>query len=307
MTLPSALATRDLVKKYGRRRALDGFTLSVPRGAILGLVGPNGAGKTTWMMVVAGFIRANAGEIDVLGKGAFDARVHSGRLAILPQDSELPLESRPRDLLYRFGRLQGLSAEAARKSAADVLAAVNLSDRADATIRSLSHGMRKRVMLAQCFVGNPEVVLLDEPLNGLDPAECARMRRFIAACRGRRTIVVSSHNLHDIEVVCTHAAFVAAGRVTSVSPLGSLTQASGRVVYTLAARPADMSALEAAVPGASFEWSEAEHALTCLFRPESDDVASVNRRLLPALLAQTDVLSATRGQSLEEAYLSNLG
>ena len=307
MNLPSALATRELVKKYGRRRALDGFTLSVPRGAILGLVGPNGAGKTTWMMVVAGFIRANAGEIDVLGKGAFDARVHSGRLAILPQDSELPLESRPRDLLYRFGRLQGLSAVAARKSAADVLAAVNLSDRADATIRSLSHGMRKRVMLAQCFVGNPEVVLLDEPLNGLDPAECARMRRFIAACRGRRTIVVSSHNLHDIEVVCTHAAFVAAGRVTSVSPLGSLTQASGRVVYTLAARPADMSALEAAVPGASFEWSEAEHALTCLFRPESDDVASVNRRRLPALLAQTDVLSATRGQSLEEAYLSNLG
>ena len=86
-----------------------------------------------------------------------------------------------------------------------------------------------------------------------------------------------------------------------------ITQASGRVVYTLAARPADMSALEAAVPGASFEWSEAEHALTCLFRPESDDVASINRRLLPALLAQTDVLSATRGQSLEEAYLSNLG
>ena len=307
MNLPSALATRDLVKKYGRRRALDGFTLSVPRGAILGLVGPNGAGKTTWMMVVAGFIRANAGEIDVLGKGAFDARVHSGRLAILPQDSELPLESRPRDLLYRFGRLQGLSAAAARKSAADVLAAVNLSDRADATIRSLSHGMRKRVMLAQCFVGNPEVVLLDEPLNGLDPAECARMRRFIAACRGRRTIVVSSHNLHDIEVVCTHAAFVEAGRVTSVSPLGSLTQSSGRVVYTLAARPSDMAAIEAAVPDASFEWSESEHALTCLFHPESDDIASVNRRLLPALLAQTDILSVVRGQSLEEAYLGRRG
>ena len=173
MNLPSAIVTRDLVKKYGRRRALDGFTLSVPHGSILGLVGPNGAGKTTWMMVVAGFIRANAGEIDVLGKGTFDARIHAGRLAILPQDSELPLESRPRDLLFRFGRLQGLGAAAARKSASDVLEAVNLSDRADATIRSLSHGMRKRVMLAQCFVGNPEVVLLDEPLNGLDPAECA--------------------------------------------------------------------------------------------------------------------------------------
>ena len=303
MNLPSAISTKDLVKKYGRRRALDGFTLSVPHGSILGLVGPNGAGKTTWMMVVAGFIRANSGEIDVLGKGAFDARIHSGRISILPQDSELPLESRPRDLLYRFGRLQGLSAALARKSTADVLAAVNLTDRADATIRSLSHGMRKRVMLAQCFVGNPEVVLLDEPLNGLDPAECARMRRFIAACRGRRTIVVSSHNLHDIEVICTHAAFVDAGRVTSFSTLGSITQASGRIVYTLASRPGDRAALEAAVPGASLEWSESDHALTCVFRPEVGDAASVNRRLLPALLAQTDILAVTRGQSLEEAYL----
>ena len=303
MNLPSAISTKDLVKKYGRRRALDGFTLSVPHGSILGLVGPNGAGKTTWMMVVAGLIRANAGEIDVLGKGPFDARIHAGRLAILPQDSELPLESRPRDLLYRFGRLQGLGAAAARKSVSDILDAVNLSDRADATIRSLSHGMRKRVMLAQCFVGNPEVVLLDEPLNGLDPAECARMRRFIAACRGRRTTVVSSHNLHDIEVICTHAAFVDAGRVTSVSTLGSITQASGRIVYTLVSRPADMMALEAAVPGASLEWSEAEHALTCVFRSEVGDAASVNRRLLPALLTQTDILAVMRGQSLEEAYL----
>ncbi len=303
MNLPCAIVTKDLVKKYGRRRALDGFTLSVPYGSILGLVGPNGAGKTTWMMAVAGLVRANAGEINVLGKGIFDARVHAGRLAILPQDSELPLELRPRDLLYRFGRLQGLDAAAARKSASGVLAAVNLSDRADATIRSLSHGMRKRVMLAQCFVGNPEVMLLDEPLNGLDPEECARMRRFIAACRGRRTIVVSSHNLHDIEVICTHAAFVDNGRVTSVSPLGSLTKASGRVVYTLATRLVDMAALEAALPGASFEWSDSRRELVCLFQPEVGDAASVNRRLLPVLLAQADILSVVRGQSLEEAYL----
>ncbi len=307
MNPSSAIETRDLVKHYGRRRALDGFSLSVPYGAILGLVGPNGAGKTTWMMVVAGFIRANSGEIDLLGKGPFDARVHCGRLAILPQDSELPLESTPQELLYRFGRLQGLGREDARQSAADALRSVNLSDRAGSSIRSLSHGMRKRAMLAQCFVGNPEVVLLDEPLNGLDPAECARMRRFIAACRGRRTVVVSSHNLHDIEVVCTHAAFVGNGRVTSVSALGSLTQSSSRLVYSLSARPADEEALSAAVPGASFAWSEADCALTCVFPSSAGGVAMVNRRLLPALLAQVDVLAVTRGQSLEDAYLEGMG
>ena len=79
---------------------------------------------------------------------------------------------------------------------------MNLADRADSTIRSLSHGMRKRVMLAQCFIGSPEVVLLDEPLNGLDPAEQSRMRNFILARRGRQTIVVSSHNLNDVEILC---------------------------------------------------------------------------------------------------------
>jgi ABC-2 type transport system ATP-binding protein len=125
-----ALSTRDLVKRYGRRRALDGFTLAVPRGAMMGLVGANGAGKTTWMMAVAGFLRLTSGSIDLLGRGPFDAAIHSGRFTILPQDSDLPLEARPGDLLYRYARMQGLSAEAARRSSADLLAAVNLSDRA---------------------------------------------------------------------------------------------------------------------------------------------------------------------------------
>jgi ABC-type multidrug transport system ATPase subunit len=187
----SAIVTRELVKRRGKRRALDGLTLSVPRGSILGLVGENGAGKTTWMMTVAGFLRPDSGEIDLLGMGPFDAERHAGRISILPQDSELPLESTPKGALYRFGRLQGLSPDAARRSAHDALAAVNLLDRADAAVRTLSHGMRKRAMVAQCFVGNPEIVLLDEPLNGLDPVEADRLRRFIASQRG----LMSPHSL----------------------------------------------------------------------------------------------------------------
>ena len=191
-----ALATRDLVKRYGRRRALAGFTLAVPRGTMMGLVGANGAGKTTWMMAVAGFLRLTSGTIDLLGRGPFDATIHSGRFSILPQDSDLPLEARPGELLYRYARMQGLSAEAARRSADEVLAAVNLADRARSAVRSLSHGMRMRVRLAQCFLGSPEVVLLDEPLNGLDPVEADRIRRFLRGRRGRQTIVVSSHRIY---------------------------------------------------------------------------------------------------------------
>ena len=222
----SAIAVKGLVKRYGRRRALDGFSLEVPSGCIMGLVGPNGAGKTTWMMAVAGLLRPDSGEISILGRGPFDAAVHTGRVSILPQDSELPLESTPLGLLRGFGVMQGLSAAAAERSALEVLAGVNLADRARASIRSLSHGMRKRVMSAQCFLGAPEVILLDEPLNGLDPEEAHRMRELIASGRGRRTVVISSHNLNDLERLCTHVAFVEAGRVVRVATLAELT-ASG--------------------------------------------------------------------------------
>ncbi len=302
-----AIATRDLVKRYGRRRALDGFSLTVPRGAVMGLVGANGAGKTTWMMAVAGFLRLSSGSVDILGRGPFDAAVHSGSFAILPQDSALPLEARPGDLLYRYARMQGLPVEAARKSARDMLHAVNLLDRADNSIRSLSHGMRMRVRLAQCFIGSPEVVLLDEPLNGLDPAEADRMRQFIRARRGRQTIAISSHNLHDIEALCTHVAFVEKGRVAKTAMLESITRSVTRVAFTLAARPADMEALSAVVPGATFAWNADAGTLACTFDESAGGVAAVNRKLLPALLAQTDVIAVRSGLSLEQAYLGNAG
>ena len=299
----SAIVTRELVKRRGKHRALDGFTLSVPRGSILGLVGENGAGKTTWMMTVAGFLRPDAGEIDLLGLGPFDAGRHAGRISILPQDSELPLESTPMDALYRFGRLQGLSPNVARRSAYDALAAVNLLDRANATVRTLSHGMRKRAMVAQCFVGNPEIVLLDEPLNGLDPVEADRLRRFIASQQGRRTVVVSSHNLEDVERLCTHVAVVGKGRLARMDTVASITHGTDRIVYTLSSALADTASISVAVPGANLELRDGGRMIVCSFGSESGGIAEVNRLLLPALLAQTDIISVVPGQSLEEAFL----
>ena len=299
----SAIVTRELVKRRGKRRALDGLSLSVPRGSILGLVGENGAGKTTWMMAVAGFLRPDSGEIDLLGMGPFDAERHAGRISILPQDSELPLESTPKGALCRFGRLQGLSPDAARRSAHDALAAVNLLDRADAAVRTLSHGMRKRAMVAQCFVGNPEIVLLDEPLNGLDPVESDRLRRFIASQRGRRTIVVSSHNLEDVERLCTHVAVVGSGRLVRMDTVAAITHGTDRIVYTLSSAPKDAAAISAVVSGADFEWRDGGRTLVCSFGSEMGGVAELNRILLPALLSQTDIISVMPGQSLEEAFL----
>ncbi len=300
----SAIVTRNLVKCRGGRRALDELSLSVPRGAILGLVGENGAGKTTWMMTVAGFLRPDSGEIDLLGGGAFEASRHSGRVAILPQDSELPLEISPMDALYRFGRIQGLSAEASRKSACAALASVNLQERAKASVRTLSHGMRKRAMVAQCFVGNPDVVLLDEPLNGLDPVEADRLRRFIFAQRGQRTIVISSHNLEDVERLCTHVALISKGRLLRMDTLASITHGTDRITYVLNSKPEDLAAINAVIPSVTLDWRENDKSIVCTFTAsDGSSVAEINRQLIPAILSQADILSVTPGQKLEEAFL----
>lgn len=300
-----AIRARDLVKRYGSRRALDGFTLSVPEGSIMGLVGANGAGKTTWMLTVAGLLRPTSGDLDVLGAGPFDVARHCGRLTVLPQDAELPPDLSPLEALCCFGRLQGLSRSESAKAAADVLEAVNLSDRAKSAMRTLSHGMRKRVMAAQCFVGRPELVLLDEPLNGLDPVEADRLRRFISSQRGKRTIVISSHQLGDIEQVCTHVSFVEKGRVVRSDTLRAVTQTDAQTSYVLSHEPSDMAALSSAVPGAEFKWDSATHTLKCSFPEAAGGAAVVNRSLLPALLAQTDVISVASGVTLEQAYLAN--
>ncbi len=294
-----AVVTRSLVKRYGRHAALDGFTLAVPRGSITGLVGRNGAGKTTWMMTVAGFVRPNSGEVNILGRGPFDAAVHAGLFTILPQDSDLPSQGRVRSLLVGYGRLQGLSRKAAAESADALIKAFNLSDKANSPIRSLSHGMRKRVAVAQAFLGDPEVVMLDEPLSGLDPVEADRLRSFILSRRGRTTIVISSHQLDDVERLCTHVAFVSDGRVERMETLRSLTSAAHRVAYWMVSLPADFAPLAAACPGVriSLEGSN-------IVAEFGDDltVVAVNAVLLP-MLAEYGVRSVTPGRSLAETYL----
>lgn len=296
-----AIITRNLVKRYGRRHALDGFTLAVPALSVTGLVGRNGAGKTTWMMTVAGFVVPTSGEINILGRGPFDAAIHSGRLSILPQDSELPLDGRPRELLIRYARLQGLSRSAAVKASETLLEAFNLTDHAKKPIRALSHGMRKRVMVAQAFIGDPDVVLLDEPLSGLDPVEADRMRAFIRSRRGKETIVISSHQLDDIQKLCTHVAFVSDGKVDRIDTLAAITSRSGRIVYGLRRRPDDLAALEQCVAGLEVTWQEDRMELTAEFDAELPP-EEVNAKLLPALIP-SGVVSVFPGRTLEQAYL----
>ena len=176
---------------------------------------------------------------------------------------------------------------------------MNLKDKANASIRSLSHGMRKRVMVAQAFLGHPEVVMLDEPLSGLDPVEAERLRSFLLSLRGKTTLVISSHQLDDIEKLCTHVAFVADGKVERMETLRAITSDSGRIVYALKELPSDLAALEQECPGVRLQIGE--RALVAEFG-EGLAVETVNAALLPRLVP-FGVIAVTPGRSLEEAYL----
>ncbi|MFA7172754.1 MAG: ABC transporter ATP-binding protein [Kiritimatiellia bacterium] len=302
--MTNAVTTTDLVKKYGSTRALNGLTISIPNYAVTGLVGANGAGKTTWMMSVAGFLRTNSGQINLLNSGPFKPEIHCGRISILPQDSALPEESYPLETLVHYARLQGLGKSAALKTAKDILTEVHLADRMSSTIRSLSHGMRKRVMIAQCFIGFPELILLDEPLSGLDPKEVANMRNFILKRGKAQTIVISSHNLNDIELLCDYVAFFKQGKSASLTTVAEITNKSGLLTYALTGSPGSMKALGALLPECTFTLNQRSNELSCLFKPSLMPAAKLNATLIPHLLQSTEIITITSGATLENQIMS---
>lgn len=304
--MSAALEYRGVVKCYGRRRALDGLEVSIPAGCVCGLVGANGAGKTTALAVAAGLARIETGEVRLWGEGPFDPARHSGRLALLPQDAELPRDARPLGLLMFYGELQGLSRARARAQAQDLLAQVHLEDRSASPIRALSHGMRKRLMIAQCFMGDPELVLLDEPLSGLDPKEALRARDLIVRLVGRRTVVISSHNLPEIERMCGYVVFMDRGKRLRSGSLEEVTRRAERLVWILSAAP-PMETLRARAADVEFSWEEKTGRLEGRFAAGCAPDA-VNARILPALLdAGVGIRAIERGARLEEEYLRQTG
>src|SRR5690606_33106172 len=156
----------------------------------------------------------DAGEIDLLGRGPLSPQQHPGSLTMLPQDCELSPHVTLRQLLTHYARLQGATAAEAALDVTARLDEVAPRHRAGARIKTLSHGMRRRVAIAQALLGQPELVLLDEPTSGLDPELVVRMRDVFASHRRKRTLVVSSHNLLELEALCDHVVFIERGRCT---------------------------------------------------------------------------------------------
>ena len=300
----NALEIKGLFKSYGHCRALDGLDLTVPVGSLFGLVGANGAGKTTLMSICAGLLRPDTGRVDLLGEGAFEPQRHAGRVTILPQDSRLPLHARVQDLLAFYGRLQGVPEDSLPRQIGQLLQWVNLSDRARDSVKSLSHGMLRRLTVAQAFLGEPQLIFLDEPMSGLDPREVARMRDLLRARAGRQTMVISSHVLSELEVLCDRVAFIDHGRLLRQDRLTDVVGHHQRVTYHIRPAPVLLAELRAAVPGAEWSVSADGTELSVLLAAAHDGIAEVNARVLPVLLrAGVAVEEVRRGSALEREFL----
>jgi ABC-type multidrug transport system ATPase subunit len=299
---PPAASLTSVVKRYGGKTALSELSLVVPRRAICALIGPNGSGKTTTMGVLAGLLRPEAGQVDILGSGPFDVRRHGGRVAIMPQDS-VPSPHVPivESLTY-YAELSGLPRGDARREAELWLARVHLGDRQKSRYGTLSHGMRRRYSIAQAMLGSPELILLDEPTSGLDPELVVEVRRIIAAHRGRATVLVSSHILSELEALCDHAIFLDGGRCVRQGPMSEVTGRDTVVRYLLDRRP-NIEALGIIMRGCALGF---EDGVLTVRAPAERSVVETNADCLRWLLDHgVGILQLTPGESLEAAYLAS--
>jgi ABC-2 type transport system ATP-binding protein len=235
----SLLRIDGLTKRYGSVTALDGLSADVPNG-LVGVVGANGAGKTTLFRILLGLARPTAGTVEVVGRNvAVDPIGVRARLGYMPEHDCLPLDQTAADVVATFGELSGLPAKASRQRASDVLDLVGLDEARFRPIGGFSTGMRQRAKLAQALVGDPELVLLDEPTAGLDPAGREEMLELVARLGTFGiSVLMSTHLLDDVQRVCDHVLMIDAGRLVVAGPTASLLRPTGAVVVDVGVDPA---------------------------------------------------------------------
>jgi ABC-2 type transport system ATP-binding protein len=221
---PSAIETRGLVKRYGRTVALDGLTMSVPRGEVFGFLGPNGAGKTTAIKVLLGLTAPTSGGAWVLGRPAGDL-VARRRTGYLPEMFRYQAWLTGREVLGVHCRLIGLPRSEWDSEIRATLEGAGIADRGGDRVAGYSKGMQQRLGLAVALLGRPDVIFLDEPTSALDPVGRLEMRPILRALRDRgATVFLNSHMLSEVEQVCDRVAILERGRVAFMGPLAELLE-----------------------------------------------------------------------------------
>lgn len=207
---------RNLVKYYGDIKAVDDVTFTVNRGEILGFLGPNGAGKTTTMNILTGFLSATSGTVTINGHDILEEpQLAKKSIGYLPENPPLYLDMTVIEYLKFVAELKGVSADQRLRQLAEIMKLVRITDVSNRLIKNLSKGYRQRVGLAQALVGNPEVLVLDEPTVGLDPKQIIDIRNLIKELGKKHTIILSSHILPEVQAVCERVVIINRGAIAA--------------------------------------------------------------------------------------------
>ena len=226
----------NLHKAFDGLAVLRGVKLRVGQGEIYGLLGPNGAGQSTLMHLLLGFLRPDKGQIRVLGTTNIERVV--GRIGYLPERLRYHLQYSAREYLRFLGAFNGMTGTELRRRVDEELAAVGLSDAADRRLATFSRGMLQRVGIAQALLHEPELLLIDEPTGGLDPAGQSEMLNLLTDLRSRGcSVLMTTHYLPEIEQVCDRVGVLAEGRMVAEADVAALRAANRDVLITVADLP----------------------------------------------------------------------
>jgi ABC-2 type transport system ATP-binding protein len=305
----SSICIEDLVKTYGKVRALDGLDLTVEPGTVFGFLGPNGAGKTTTMRILTGLARPTSGRAWVAGMDlASDGRHLATRIGYLPEEPAFYPWMTPREFLDYLGRLYGLSAGERAARVNELLELVKLTEATRRRVGGFSRGMRQRLALAAALVNRPEVLFLDEPASALDPAGRKEVLDLIEGLRGQCTVLMSTHILADVERVCDVIGIIARGKMIVQSRRETLLAQYARPVFEIEC--ADTTRLQRWADSLRQRvWVTAVSVENMTARVAVKDVSLAKRELL-ASAVQADLMLDRYEEikpSLEDVFLRLVG
>ena len=234
MTTDVMISANALSKRFGSVRALDKVSFEVRRGEVVGFLGPNGAGKSTTMRILTCYISPTTGTAKVHGHDVFDDPLAVRKtLGYLPQRAPLYTDMNVYEYLQFAAQIRGLDEGTFKNRLKKVVEVCGLAQSLGKTISTLSHGYRQRVGLGQALIHEPPILILDEPTSDLDPNEKAEVLKYIKEIGKDRTILLSTHNLGEVEEACARAIIVCKGSVVADGPLDEIRAKTGRVRYVV--------------------------------------------------------------------------
>jgi ABC-2 type transport system ATP-binding protein len=281
---------RDLVKRFGSLTAVDGISFAVERAEVVGFLGPNGAGKSTAMKIISGFLEPTSGQAFIEGYDSHTQPIEARRrLGYLPEGAPAYADMSVADFLGFIAGMHGMSKRQAADRLAELVERIDLADVWNQRIDSLSKGFKRRVGIAQALVHDPDVLILDEPTDGLDPNQKHDMRELIRSIAPQKAIVISTHILEEVEAVCSRAIIIAKGRMLADATPAELLarpQDTGAMAITIATGdPQRAIELISVQPGISkVDVAERVNGVTRLLvhapqsRPTAAELAGILRR-----------------------------